>query len=162
MKEIQVPQDEEFISATKEYNHSTYGMGPCIGVGIYNKKTGESYLAHMAYVYKDFEKDIQTISEKLGPKDTQIYICGGAHSQFQNQEGKEYTNEARSFIKKTLENYFPKKNIKVKWNKLDFTSDLVINKKSKKFEHKVYNLFGDYDDQNILQEYEYKDDFSFF
>jgi len=129
-----------FQKASSDENHETYGMGPCIAVGIYDKISGDSYITHMPLMQKDFEEEIKEIKENVNYSKTFVYACGGGLDSYNSEEASSATLESRKTVKEALYDTFKKENIEIHWNKLDQQSNLFIDKKKKKMFHTIEDI----------------------
>jgi chemotaxis receptor (MCP) glutamine deamidase CheD len=90
------------ITSSKQPLIGTYGLGPCIAIAGFDKKTKTAFLSHNVPIKKlEFlNDDLFDALTKMGTieKDLEFYLVGG------NEEYKEHAQKVEEYLKRRIKN----------------------------------------------------------
>lgn len=131
---MRVGTGESMKKAGKGVSQYSTDFFPCLGVGIYNLKTDESYMAHYTDLFfYDLEEDLNLIKNDFGNSSLIISTAGGA---LDSSESSFYNNiilEDRKRIEDALIKNFPNSEISFNWNNSEKFIDFYLDKSKKEF-----------------------------
>lgn len=112
---------------------SSGGLGPCIAVGIYDKKSRSGYMMHKAGADNDNDLEIfiQDTLKSTTKEDLEVWVCGGVIDV--DDEDELDVTHARTFVSNLIEKYFKKEQVTLKWAKSRTSSELILNTETGKF-----------------------------
>lgn len=119
---IQVYQGEWKI-IPKGSHGATFGLGPCVGIIIYDKRKKEAILAHLPEPIDGFKNVIEVARSRFNPNDMKICVGGGA--AFYATLASCLAN--RKLIEQELRTLTSESNIDIKWQNFDQSTDMSVD-----------------------------------
>jgi hypothetical protein len=107
---------------------SSGGLGPCIGIGILNKRKRTGYMLH----YTDFKNEdkLETVLYKIiqhleDKNSLKIYVTGSSFSE--SDDDAERCEENRNYVKSALLSTFKRRQIIFDWLKPNQVTELIMD-----------------------------------
>jgi chemotaxis receptor (MCP) glutamine deamidase CheD len=112
---------------------SSGGLGPCIAVGIYDKKSRSGYMMHKAGADndKDLEVFLRDTLKSTTKEDLKVWVCGGVIDVDDGDEAD--VQSARNHVINLIEEYFEKEQVSINWAKPRTITELILNTETGKF-----------------------------
>ena len=130
---MEIGMGQSLKKANAETSQYTKHLNPCLGVGIYNLETNESYMGHYTdLMFFDFNEDVNKVKKDFLDSKVLIYTAGGALEPLKENYNKSILQDRR-YIEKILTKNFPNAKIKFDWNEIGEVVDFYLDKKIKNF-----------------------------
>lgn len=111
----------------------TVHLKPCLGVGIYNLDTNESYMGHYTdLMFFNFEEDVREVKRDFGNSNLEIFTAGASLDR-DNIDLTVSVIQDKKYIEKIINKYFPDSNTSFNWSDFGEVADLYLDKGIKKF-----------------------------
>jgi hypothetical protein len=113
------------------------GLGPCIAIAIYNKKTKEGAMNHHpAWVHdKVLDIELQKIIMKLGKiADLQVVVAGANLDTQDDKEQREIVRSSREYVTETLSSFFKGNQINITWTDDNSFTEMTLDTATSKVE----------------------------
>lgn len=103
---------------------ATFGLGPCVGIIIYDAKRKEALLAHLPQPSVDgLVKVVEEARRRFNPKNMKICVGGGAAYRSTLKS----CLEERQLIEQELSTLTAGSNINIHWHRFDQNTDMSVN-----------------------------------
>lgn len=122
-------------SVVYPYQIRSGGLGPCIAIGIYDKKKRRGYMIHESNASHNQEVPtfIENVLKKSKKDNLTVYVAGGEISNLDEPEDKEYTQGCRDYVKEELDRIFDINQIIYNWNNTPNIIELILSTEDGKF-----------------------------
>ncbi len=119
----------------------TGGLGPCIGVILYNKEAHTAYAGHFLDVRMDGLETMvkNALSRFQDPASLEVYVAGNSIG---NEEDAEYFVNDRKFVTDLLRSH-DLINTYIRWSPPNTGAHLILNVDSGKNELEILQHYGD-------------------
>ncbi len=112
--------------------YTTY-LKPCLGVGIYNLKTDESYVGHYTdLMFFNFDKDMEVVKKDFSASNLLIFTAGGSFEKADKIYNESVLKD-RKYVEKVLKENFSDAKINFRWSGVGEIVDLYLDKGKKEF-----------------------------
>jgi len=145
---IRVDQWDQYASARAPLSIETTGLGPCVGVIIYNKKTKQAFVGHFIHTDTD-EKNVRKLltdaTKKADMSDLHVWLGGGDVSD-PDPNQRQYVRDSRNFILELIKQYgFSADQQEVHWNEGfgDQAVSMHIDTNTGEVRYEVSDLLGE-------------------
>lgn len=120
------------------------GLGPCIAIGIYDKKRKCGYMIHAdnAHYNKVVTDLLNRILVKSKLNNLTIYVAGGGANS--NDDDYASVMESRDYVTEELRSRFNSDQITIEWNKHNDTHELFLDTSNGKFYNENSNEEDDF------------------
>lgn len=124
----------EFKKAGRGISQYSENFLPCLGIGFYNSKSDESYMAHYSdLIFYDIEKDFEKVRRDLGNSNLTVFCMGGALDKSESFEYNQAIIQDRRKIENLVREKFSKSEIIFNWNNSEKFVDFYLDKNKKSF-----------------------------
>ncbi len=112
---------------------SSGGLGPCIAIGVYDKKRKRGYMMHESNANENEEVPLflDYVLKKSKKENLAIYVAGGGLNPLEDPNDPENINESifesRNYVKAELEARFEMDHITIDWNYSLNTIELILD-----------------------------------
>ncbi len=111
------------------------GLGPCIAIGIYDKKQKIGYMMHEsnADINQEVPGFINYVLNKSKKRNLKVYVAGGEINNRASADENRDVNSSRNYVKSELEKAFEKNQITYEWNNSTDAIELILETESGQF-----------------------------
>ena len=127
----------EFDSVPGGCHISSANCGPCIAIGIFNKRTSNGYMAHddFATAQDVLENYMRLVMGESIAGDLIVWLTGGAMASYStNEENEDVLNNREHVINELKELGIKESQISLHWTDEDSTSELHLFTGTGKFD----------------------------
>jgi|TARA_Y100000310_G_scaffold191260_1_gene191261 hypothetical protein len=104
------------------------GLGPCIGIGIYDPKTRSGYMMHEPHFqYVDLDDKIRQIQEDYGDLSRlKVLAAGNSLASDDDAHQRNFEKSNRPFVEQTLRKYFGNSQLQIRWAPDDYWTEMFL------------------------------------